>query len=61
VRLSNLASFESLRFPKFLRIEETFSELPPEQLGRVKLDKLKIVDDGAERGAAMISAFNDSL
>jgi len=43
--------------------------LPPEQWeddagfqeGRVKLKKLKVVNDGAEREVAMISAFNDSL
>jgi len=56
-----------LRFLKSLCIEETFLELPPEQWeddadfqeGRGKLDKLKVVNDGAEREVAMISAFND--
>ena len=44
-------------------------ELPPEQWeddedfqeGRRKMEKLKVVNDGAERGVAMISTFNDSL
>jgi len=69
VRLSNPASFESLRLLKYLCIEETFLELPPEkwehdagfQEGRVKLKKLKVVNNGAEREVAMVSAFNDSL
>jgi len=69
VRLSNLASSESLRFQKFLHIKKPFLELPLEQWEddagfheeRVKLQKLKVVKDGAERGVAMISAFNDSL
>jgi len=44
-------------------------DLPPEQWeqdesfqeGRRKIENLKVVNDGAERGVAMISTFNDSL
>ena len=69
MNLSDLASSASLRFLKSFRINETFLELPPDQWdvdesfqeGRRKLKKLKIVNDGAERGVAMISTFNDSL
>jgi hypothetical protein len=67
--LIDLASPASLRFLKTLRIKETFLELPPEQWeddesfkdGRIKLEKLKVVNDGAERGVAMITTFNDTL
>ena len=67
--LSDLASYASLRFLKSLCIKETFLELPPEQWnddagfqeGRRKLEKLKIVNDEAKRGVAMITTFNDSL
>ena len=56
--LIDLASPASLRFLKSLRIKETFLDLPPEQWeddkcfqdGRMKLEKLKVVNDGAERG-----------
>ena len=67
--LSELASSSSLRFLKSLRIKETFLDLSPEQWeedegfqeGRRKLEILKFVNDGAERGVVMITTFNDSL
>lgn len=56
-------------FLKSFHINEAFMELPPEQWeddegfqeGRRKMKKLKVVNDGAERGVAMITTFNDSL
>ena len=67
--LIDLASSLSLRFLKSLRIKDTFVELPPEQWeddtgfqeGRMKLEMLKVVNDGAERGVAMITTFNDTF
>jgi hypothetical protein len=67
--LTDLASPASLRFLKSLRIKEAFLELPPEQWedndgfrqGRMKLERLKVVNDGAERRVAMITTFKDTL
>jgi hypothetical protein len=67
--LTDLASPASLRFLKSLRIKEAFLELPPEQWedndgfreDRMKLERLKVVNAGAERGVAMITTFNDTL
>ena len=67
--LMDLAFPVSLRFLKSLCIKEAFLELPPEQWedndsfreGRMKLEKMKVVNNGAERGVAMITTVNDTL
>ena len=67
--LRDLASSSSLTFLKSLRISETFLDLSPDrweedegfQEGRRKLEMLKVVNDGAERGVSMITTFNNSL
>jgi len=56
-----------LRSLKSLHIEKTFLELPPEQSeddacfqeGRVKLEKLQVVNNEAEKEVAMTSTLND--
>ena len=64
--LRDLASPVSLRFLKSLHIKEAFLELPPEQWEdnngfreeRMTLKRLKVINNGTERGVAMITTFN---
>ena len=65
----DVASIASIRFLKCFRINDTFLDKPTDewkdnknfQKGRVIMEKLQVVNDGAERGVAMISVFNDTL